>query len=119
MGRLPKSIIAAKRKPFFGPLQPIAMPGFLLLLGLASVATFYGSVLTAAQAIGSARGGSPGQVGSIMVWVCALFLAQGLIPLVRFSFRDMPKLIVAAIRMNIRDWLLFVVLLIAAAFLFL
>jgi hypothetical protein len=107
------------RKPFFGALQPVAGPGLLLLLGLASITTFYGSVLTAAHAIGTARGSSPGQLGSIMTWVCALFLAQGLVPLVKFGFRDMPKLIANGIRMNIRDWILFVVLLVAAGFLFL
>ena len=115
----PLKPVAAKRKPFFGALQPVAMPSFLLLLGLASVATFYGSVLTAAHAIGTADGSSHGQLGQIMVWVCGLFLAQGLIPLVKFSFRDMPKLIAAGVRMNLRDWMLFVVLLIAAAILFL
>jgi hypothetical protein len=119
MGRPLKPLLAPKRRPFFGPLQPIAMPGLLLLLGLGSVATFYGSVLTAASAIGSPNGGAQGQVGPLMVCVCALFLAQGLVPLVKFSFRDMPRLITNGIRMNIRDWLLFVVLLIAAAFLFL
>lgn len=119
MGRPLKPFAANKRRPFFGALQPIALPGLLLLLGLASVATFYGSVLTAAHAIGSANGSSLGQSGSIMAWVCALFLAQGLIPLVRFGFRDLPRLVIGSIRMNIRDWLLFAVLLIAAAFLFL
>ena len=114
-----KPFAANKRRPFFGALQPIAMPGLLLLLGLASVATFYGSVLTAARAIGATGGGSPGQVGWIMVWVCALFLAQGMIPLLRFGFRDLPRLVIGSIRMNIRDTLLFVALLIAAAFLFL
>jgi len=115
----PRSLVIRRRRGFFGPFQPVAAPGLLILLGLAAIAIFYGSVLTAAHAISSAQNGSPGPPGQIMVWVCALFMAQGLVPLVKFSCRDMPKLIAAGIRMNIRDWLLFAVLLIAAGFLFL
>jgi hypothetical protein len=119
MNRPLKLALASNRKPFFGALQPIARPGLLLLAGLAAIATFYGSVLMAAHEVATGSDASPGQFGRIMVWVCLLFLAQGLVPILKFGLRDMPRLAASIVRMNIRDWLLFVVLLIAAAFLFL
>ncbi len=119
MSRPLKPAVAPKRKPFFGALQPIAGPGLMLLTGLAAIATFYGSVLMAAHEVGAGSDASSGQFGQIMAWVCILFLAQGLVPIVKFGFRDMPKLVVGIVRMNVRDWILFVVLLAAAGFLFL
>jgi hypothetical protein len=105
------------RKPFFGALQPVAVPGLLLLLGIAAIATFYGSMLMAAHAV--AGSGSKDQAGRITFWVCMVLLAQGLFPLLRFGLRDLPKLIAGSLRDNARDMALFVVLLVAAAFLFL
>lgn len=117
MNRPPKSALLARHKPFFGALQPVAVPGLLLLLGFAAVATFYGSVLTTAHAVAESGGGE--QAGRITFWACMLLLGQGLFPILRFGLRDLPKLIKSSVRDNIRDVVLFIVLLIAGAFLFL
>ena len=119
MSRPLKPAARPKREPFFGALQPVAVPGLILALGLFSVATFYGSVLAAAHVVAADSGLGREQLGRITVWVCALFLAQGLVPIYRFGTKELPRLVAGHLKANARDMLLFVVLLIAAAFLFL
>lgn len=119
MRRPLKPAALPKRQPFFGAAQPIAVPALMLLLGLGAVATFYASVLTAANVVAADNGLGREQLGRITIWVCALFLAQGLVPIFRFGTRELPHLVAGHLKANARDMVLFVVLLIAGAMLFL
>ena len=76
-------------------------------------------VLTAANVVAADNGLGREQLGRITIWVCALFLAQGLVPIFRFGTRELPHLVAGHLKANARDMVLFVVLLIAGAMLFL
>lgn len=108
-----------KRKPFFGDLPPVAAASLLLLLGLAAVTTFYASVFAAAHAIAADNGGGREMFAPVTLWVCALFVLQGLVPVLRFSFSELPRLVAAGIKGRAVEAGIFVLLLIAGALLLL
>ena len=117
--RLTDLLLAARRGGLVH-IRPNAWAVHLFEYEEEIVRAFFGSVAFAVEDfVGAGSDASSGQFGQIMAWVCILFLAQGLVPIVKFGFRDMPKLVVGIVRMNVRDWILFVVLLAAAGFLFL
>jgi hypothetical protein len=105
------------RKPFFGEWPPGLAPLLVFLLGLASVTVFYATVFASAHAVAAESGATPDQLAMVSVAVCALFLLQGLVPIVRFSIKDLPRLAVTGFKVNVRDAAMFVLLVVAGAFL--
>lgn len=101
------------RKPFFGEWPAAVGPMLLLLAGLACLAVFYITVFAAAHAVAAQFGARPDQFGMVSLAVCALFLLQGLVPLVRFSVNDLPRLAVAGLKIRTTD-LVWMALLVAA-----
>ena len=119
MGHAPKPAAIMRRKPFFGEISPAVAWALVFLLGLAAITVFYASVFAAAHALAATGGGTRAQFGRVGAWVCALFLLQGLVPLVRFGISELPRLVIGGIRLKWRDMGLFLVLLIAGMVLFL
>ena len=64
-------------------------------------------------------GGGSAETGRLLVWAFVLLIAQGLFPILKFGFKDGPKLAKAYVRTHAKEAGVFVVLLIAAAILFL
>ena len=95
-----KLAASTKRKPFLGEWPPVVVSLLLLLLGLAAVATFYASVFAAAHAIAAGNGAGRDQVLPVTLWVCALFLLQGMVPLIRFGISDLPRMVATAFRLK-------------------
>ena len=118
MSRPLKPAAAGKPMPFFFELSPLAASLLVFVLGLGAIIVFYVSVFMAAHAVAAAAGSSRHEFGIVGAWVCGLFLLQGLFPLVRFSIRDLPRIVVAGFRLKWRDIAVFAVLLIVSAFLF-
>lgn len=119
MGRPLKPAAVSQRKPFFGEWSPVVVSTLLLGLGLAAVTTFYASVFAAAHAVAAESGGGREQFAVVTLWVCALFLLQGMLPILRFGVADLPRLVAVGFQVKARDAALFVVLLIAGAVLLL
>ena len=114
-----KTAKMTERQPFFGALTPVAVPGLLLFLGVAAIATFYATVFAAAHIVAAESGGGRDQMARVTAWVCAIFLAQGLVPIYRFGTRELPRLVVDGLRIKGPAIVVFVLLLGAAAILFL
>jgi len=104
------------RKPFFGEWPPGLAPLLVFLVGLASVTIFYASVFASAHAVAAESGASPDQLAMVSVAVCALFLLQGLVPIVRFGFKDLPRLAARGFKVKAGDAIMFLLLLLAGAF---
>jgi hypothetical protein len=105
------------RKPFFGDLSPIVGPLLMLLLGLGSVTVFYASVFAAAHAVAADGGLSGEQFEVVSLWVCALLIVQGLVPIVRFSLNELPRLAIGRLKIGNGDAAMYVLLFVAGAFL--
>jgi len=115
MRRLLKPAAAASREPFFGEWQPIVLSILTLGIGLGAIATFYSSVFAAVHVVAADNGAGREQLGVVTLWVCALFLLQGLIPLVRFSISVLPDLVSGRFGGNGRKIVIFALMLMAGA----
>src|SRR5450631_3154781 len=119
MGRPPKPANTAKRERFFGEWHPLVLPLLVLMLGLVCLTMFYASVLAAAHVVAADNGGSHEQLKQVTLWVCGLLVMQGLVPLLRFSMNDLPRIMADGIRLKASDVGIFVLLLMAGALLLL
>lgn len=117
MGRPSNSALAPKSTPFFGEWQPIAMAFLLLLAGLVAVTTFYASVFAAAQVVATDNGVGREQLKVVSLWVFALFLVQGLVPLLRFGINDLPRLMIGGFQVKPQDIGMFFLLVVGGVFL--
>jgi len=107
----------ANRKAFFGEWPPIVGPLLTLVLGLVALTTFYASVFAAAHVVTASNGGGRDELQIVSLWMCALFLIQGLVPLVRFGTNDLPRLVAHGARLRATDVAMFVLLLAFGLFL--
>lgn len=115
-----KSDSLGRYRPLFGEWPPAVAASMLLVLGLAAVVTFYASVFAAAHAIAADNGGGREMFVPVTLWVCALFVAQGLVPVFRFGFNELPRLASGGLlRVRAAEFGIFVVLLVAGALLLL
>jgi len=117
MTRLQKPIDVISPRPFFGEWSPVLKPLLLLILGLAAVVVFYTSVFAAAHVVAVDNGMRREQLEVVSLWVFALFLLQGLLPIMRFGMSDLPRLLVGEFRLKAGDIGLFFLLILAGAFL--
>ena len=72
-------------QPFFGEWSPVIASLLVLVAGFAAVVTFYITAIAAAHVVTVDNGGGREQLKIVTLWMCGLFLLQGLIPLVRFG----------------------------------
>ena len=114
-----KPAVSKSRRPVFGEWSPIVDAMLMFALGLVAIVVFYASVFSAVHAVAVSGGSTRQQFGTVGAWVCGLFLLQGLVPLVRFSFSEVPRIVIGGVRLRWRDTGLFVLLLIAGVVLFL
>ena len=114
-----KTSAASGRRPFFGDISPGVARCLLLASGLGAMAMFYLSVFATARVLAADSGLGRDGVRTIAALACALLLLQGLVPIVRFSVLELPRLAKISLRTHFREIGLFVLLLIAAALLFL
>jgi hypothetical protein len=117
MGRPIQIGKAAGRQPFFGEWSPVIASLLVLVGGFAAVITFYVSVIAAAHVITADNGGGREQLKIVTLWMCGLFLLQGLVPLIRFGVNDLPRLMVGGTQLRVQDIAIFLVLLIAGGWL--
>ena len=117
MGRPIRAGKSARPEPFFGEWSPVIASLLVLMAGFAAVITFYISAITAAHIVTVDNGGGREQLKIVTLWMCGLFLLQGLIPLVRFGVNDLPRLMVGGAHVRVRDIGVFLVLLIAGGWL--
>ena len=80
---------------------------------------FYLSVFATVRVLAADSGLGRDGVRNIAAFACALLLLQGLVPIVRFSVLELPRMAKISVRAHYREIGLFVLLLLAAAFLFL
>ena len=112
MSRPFKPAVTARREPFFGEWQPLVVSMLMLLLGLAAVTTFYASVFAAAHVVAADNGGGREQLGVVTLWACALLFLHGMVPLVRFGFSELPRLVAGGFGGNARNIGVFILLLV-------